>query len=165
MDGLVLYPTPNGHSLNYRSAVIHGMASLVPDTDFRKKRWAMRLLTNHIVRGRWEDTYPVARSAVESVKVIQVSIRSASAKIRTGNTGPFDSGVVKEEDRVSMQQAGKSVWSGVLPLFEVLGTPVESDEIEIPREHDRGLKHVEAWRQARNARERTYAVRLGEPEQ
>ncbi|KIX07453.1 uncharacterized protein Z518_02106 [Rhinocladiella mackenziei CBS 650.93] len=87
----------------------------------------MRLL---MFRGRWENTYPVAPSAVEVVKVIEVQIRSASAKIRTGDIGSFDAGVVKEEDRVHMQQAGKGVVSGILPLFEVLGTPVKSKAIE-----------------------------------
>ncbi|RMZ84646.1 hypothetical protein DV737_g1234, partial [Chaetothyriales sp. CBS 132003] len=130
VDGLILYPTPNGHSLNYRSASIHGLASLIPDSDIRKKEWAMRLLTNHMFQGRWENTYPVAPSAVEVVKVIEVQIRSASAKIRTGDTGSFDAGVVKEQDRLDMLQAGKGVWSGILPLFEVLGTPVKTRSLE-----------------------------------
>lgn len=161
MDGLVLYPTPNGHSLNYRSASIHGMASLVPDTDRRKKRWAMRILTNHMWRGRWGNTYPVSPSAVESVKVIEVQIRAASAKIRTGDTGLFDAKVVQEEDRVSMQEAGKGVWSGVVPLFEVLGTPVKSKDIEGIGGDEKGLETLQPWLEERNARERTYAESLG----
>lgn len=158
---MVLYPTPNGHSLNYRSASIHGMASLVPDTDRRRKRWAMRLLTNHMWRGRWGNTYQVAPSAVESVKVIEVQIRSASAKIRTGDTGSFDAKVVQEEDRVRMQEAGKGVWSGVVPLFEVLGTPVKSKDIEGIGGDEKGLETLQPWLEERNARERTYAQSLG----
>lgn len=138
------------------------MASLVPDTDVREKRWAMRLLTNHMFRGRWGDTYPVCSSAVSAVKVIKVRIRSASAKIRTGNTGPFDPAKVPEEERARMRQAGKGVWSGVLPLFEVLGSPVRSDEIEGIGGDEHGLQNVQPWREERNVRERTYAESLGQ---
>ncbi|KAH8878621.1 hypothetical protein GQ53DRAFT_86544 [Thozetella sp. PMI_491] len=161
VDGLVLYPTPNGHSLNYRSGSIHGMASLVPDTDSQKKRWAMQLLTNHMWRGRWGNTYPVAPNAVKVVKVIEVQIRSASAKIRTGDTGSFDTNAVQEEDRRRIEQAGKGVWSGVVPLFEVLGTPVKSEDIEGIGGEDKGLETVQPWLEERNAREYAYAESLG----
>ncbi|EXJ77212.1 hypothetical protein A1O3_10370 [Capronia epimyces CBS 606.96] len=159
VDGLALFPTPNGHSLNYRSATIHGTASIVPDTDVRKKRFAMRLLTNHMYHGRWETTYPVLHSAVDIVKVIEVKVLSASAKIRAANIGPFDPATVEEEEKQRREEQGTGVWSGVVPLYEVLGQPAASN-VEGPGGEPRGLKAVEEWRQERNRREKEYAERV-----
>ncbi|EXJ83160.1 hypothetical protein A1O1_06779 [Capronia coronata CBS 617.96] len=156
VDGFALFPTPNGHSLNYRSATIHGTASLVPDTDRRKKRYAMRLLTNHMYRGRWETTYPVLHSAVDKVKVIEVKILSASAKVRTGNIGPFDPTTVTEEEVQKREEQGEGVWSGVVPVYEVLGGSVASS-VQGPGGDQRGLTAVEEWRDERNRREKEYA--------
>lgn len=46
MDGLVLALTPNHHSYNYRSAVLHGYAT--PVTDVEEKLWAMEKITNNV---------------------------------------------------------------------------------------------------------------------
>ncbi|TKA62260.1 hypothetical protein B0A49_06608, partial [Cryomyces minteri] len=54
MDGIVLALTPNNHSYNYRSAILHGFAR--PVTSAEEKLWAMELLTNNIVPGRWSST-------------------------------------------------------------------------------------------------------------
>ena len=54
VDGIVLSLTPNSHSYNYRSAILFGYATLV--TNKEKKLWAMKLITNSILPGRWENT-------------------------------------------------------------------------------------------------------------
>ncbi|CRG82704.1 hypothetical protein PISL3812_00048 [Talaromyces islandicus] len=154
VDGIVLFLTPNGHSLNYRSSVIHGTASLVPEHEVAKKRWSMRLLTNHMARGRWDVTYPVAQSAIEYVQVIEVHIRSASAKVRGANIGDF------EPDTVLGQSPGweqKDVWSGVVPLYELLGTPVSSEVMGSHGNSESALQQVESWRRGRNKASRQYA--------
>lgn len=156
MDGVVLFLTPNGHSLNYRSAVLHGTASLVPNTDVQKKRWAMRLLTNHMWPGRWESTYPVAQSAMRGVQVIEVKIRSASSKIRASNTGDFQPGVVLGQ---SPDWTKKDVWSGVVPVYEQYGKPVSSgvmDGVERKSTAD-DLKRIETDRVNRNGKSRNYS--------
>lgn len=48
VDGLVLSLTPNSHSYNYRSAILHGYAKAVETTE--EKLYAMRLITNSVVR-------------------------------------------------------------------------------------------------------------------
>lgn len=124
----LLYPTPNG-----QSQPLFGLHPRYGLTGSRyrleQKRWDMRILMNHIWRRRWENTYPVAPSAIKVVKVIEVQIRFASAKVGMGDTGSFDERVVRDADRAHMQQAWKGVWSGVLPLFEVLGTPAKRKDI------------------------------------
>jgi len=54
LDGLVLALTPNHHSYNYRSAILHGFATPVEDES--EKLWAMEKITNGVVDERWENS-------------------------------------------------------------------------------------------------------------
>lgn len=54
LDGLVLALTPNHHSYNYRSAILHGYAT--PVVDEGEKLWAMEKITNGVVDERWENS-------------------------------------------------------------------------------------------------------------
>ncbi|KAL2215178.1 hypothetical protein M432DRAFT_142294 [Thermoascus aurantiacus ATCC 26904] len=152
VDGVVLFFTPNGHSLNYRSAILHGDASLVSDP--AEKRYAMHLLTNHMSRRRWSATNPVSPAAMKSVQVMRVRVRSASAKIRAANVGEF-------EPQLATTAAGprEDVWTGVVPVYEVLGEPVGSGVF--PERTVQG--QVEEWRVGRNEREKSYAERVAQP--
>ena len=53
IDGLVLARSAFHHSMNYRSVVIFGRATLVED--FEEKNAALLALSEHIVRGRWAE--------------------------------------------------------------------------------------------------------------
>jgi hypothetical protein len=159
VDGVVFFLTPNGHSLNYRSAVLHGTASLVPNTEVQKKQWAMRLLTNHMWPDRWESTYPVAQSAMRGVQVIEVKIRSASSKIRASNIGDFEPAVVLGQ---SPDWQKKDVWSGVVPVHEHFGKPVSSgvmDGVERRNATD-NLRRIEMVRLDRNEKAENYSEKV-----
>jgi nitroimidazol reductase NimA-like FMN-containing flavoprotein (pyridoxamine 5'-phosphate oxidase superfamily) len=54
LDGLVLALTPNHHSYNYRSAILHGFAT--PVVEEKEKLWAMERITNGVLDERWENT-------------------------------------------------------------------------------------------------------------
>src|SRR6266498_2466867 len=54
LDGLVLARSVFNHSMNYRSVVILGKATLVDDPG--EKIAALRVLSEHILRGRWDDS-------------------------------------------------------------------------------------------------------------
>lgn len=59
-----------------------------------------------------------------STGILKMEIETASAKTRTG--GPHD-------DRADLQDpevAGK-VWTGVVPMYQVLGTPMASDSNKV----------------------------------
>ena len=58
VDGIVLSLTPNSHSYNYRSAVLFGYGSLVDD--MQEKLWAMEMITNSVVPGRWYVFFKVS---------------------------------------------------------------------------------------------------------
>jgi nitroimidazol reductase NimA-like FMN-containing flavoprotein (pyridoxamine 5'-phosphate oxidase superfamily) len=116
LDGLVLSLTPNSHSYNYRSATLFGHATLV--TDVEEKLYAMRLITNGVVPGRWEGTrVPPNAGEMASTSVLRVKIAAGSAKIRAG--GPSDDA----KDRADGELA-KRVWTGVVPVYQTVGEPV-----------------------------------------
>ncbi|KAL3461770.1 hypothetical protein BJX64DRAFT_151575 [Aspergillus heterothallicus] len=119
VDGLILSSAPNGHTFNYRSAVIHGTCT--PITSKSVKRSVMHAVTNHIVSNRWEEVNPVASFQVGLVSVIRVNIDSLSVKTRTGPPGIQPRN--READGPDIEPAP---WVGVIPLWEQLGEPVDS---------------------------------------
>jgi hypothetical protein len=149
VDGLVLSSAPNGHTFNYRSAVIHGTCT--PVTNKPVKRNVMRAVTNHIVANRWEEVNPVASFQVGLVSVIKVSIDKLSVKTRTGPPG-----IQPRNREVDGPDIEMPPWVGVIPLWEQLGTPVDS-----------GLspgavisENLDKYIDGRNATQRGYAQRM-----
>ncbi|KAK5016062.1 hypothetical protein LTR16_003380, partial [Cryomyces antarcticus] len=119
-DGIVLALTPNNHSYNYRSAILHGFAR--PVTSVEENLWAMELLTNNIVPDRWRSTrVPPNKAEMTSTQILKVRIVSASAKIRCG--GPHD-----EKKDLRDGEVTQRVWTGVVPVWERLGAPVPGDD-------------------------------------
>jgi nitroimidazol reductase NimA-like FMN-containing flavoprotein (pyridoxamine 5'-phosphate oxidase superfamily) len=118
VDGLVLALTSNAHSYNYRSAALFGYADLV--TDDEEKLWAMELITNKVVAGRWDNTrLPPNAGEMSSTQILRVRIESGSGKIRDGP--PAD-----DKHDLSDEPLLERVWTGVIPVTEHLGEPVPS---------------------------------------
>lgn len=111
LDGLVLARSAFHHSINYRSVVIFGKAELIEDE--AEKAEALRLFTEHIIPGRWEDARPPNSKELKGTTVLKLEINEASAKIRTGP--PIDD----EEDM------GLDCWAGVLPLKIESAGPID----------------------------------------
>ena len=110
LDGLVLARSAFHHSMNYRSVVILGHATLVEDPDEKMK--ALAAFTNHIVHGRWDDVRQPTESELKATAVLALPLEECSAKIRTGP--PKDD----EEDYTL------PIWAGVVPLKLVPAAPV-----------------------------------------
>src|SRR5215212_4394000 len=102
LDGLVLARSAFHHSMNYRSVVIFGRASVVEDKD--EKLEALRALTEHIIPGRWAEVRWPNESEIKATTVLALPLAEASAKVRTGP--PID-----DDEDYEM-----SVWAGVIPL-------------------------------------------------
>jgi len=119
VDGLVLSLTPYSHNYNYRSATLFGHAALVTDPD--EKLFAMRLITDSVVPGRWAGSRtPPDAGEVASTGVLKVKIAAGSAKVRVG--GPTD-GKADLADEALRER----VWTGVVPVYTVYGEPVASE--------------------------------------
>jgi nitroimidazol reductase NimA-like FMN-containing flavoprotein (pyridoxamine 5'-phosphate oxidase superfamily) len=112
LDGLVLALTPNHHSYNYRSAILHGFASPVDDPE--EKIWAMEKITNSVVDDRWENSrIPPTKTEMTSTQILRVRVVDASAKVRSG--GPGD-----DKEDLRDEELRKRVWIGVVPTVSLL---------------------------------------------
>ena len=110
LDGLVLARSVFNHSMNYRSVVVFGRATMVDDPE--EKIAALRALSEHMISGRWDDVREPNKREVQLTTVLALSLNEASAKVRTGP--PLDD----EEDYEL------SVWAGVIPLRMVADAPI-----------------------------------------
>jgi uncharacterized protein len=110
VDGLVLARSAFHHSVNYRSVVILGTAR--PVTDPAEKMEALRVFTEHVMKGRWDDVRQPTEQELKATSVLALPLEEVSAKVRTG--GPIDD----EEDYAL------PVWAGVLPLETVAKEPL-----------------------------------------
>jgi nitroimidazol reductase NimA-like FMN-containing flavoprotein (pyridoxamine 5'-phosphate oxidase superfamily) len=115
VDGLVLARSAFHHSINYRSVVILGRARLIDDP--AEKLEALRLFTEHVVHGRWDEVRPPTSQELKATTVLAMALDESSAKIRTGP--PIDD--VADFDH--------PVWAGVIPLTVVAGEPVSAEGI------------------------------------
>ena len=111
LEGLVLARSIFNHSMNYRSVVILGKATLVDDP--AEKLAALRLLSEHILPGRWDDSRQPNERELKATSVLRVPIEEFSAKVRLGP--PVD-----DEEDYSFP-----TWAGVVPLEMVAGTPID----------------------------------------
>ena len=110
VDGLVLARSAFHHSVNYRSVVILGNARLVEDA--AEKMAALRIFTEHVLKGRWDDVRQPTEQELKATTVLALPLEEVSAKVRAG--GPLD-----DEADYSLP-----VWAGVLPLETVAKDPV-----------------------------------------
>ncbi|MBF2015898.1 MAG: pyridoxamine 5'-phosphate oxidase family protein [Rivularia sp. T60_A2020_040] len=122
LDGLVLARSAFHHSMNYRSVVIFGTATLV--NDMEEKNAALRAFTEHVIPQRWEEARQPNKQELQGTMVLSLLLNEASAKIRTGN--PVD-----DEADYDLP-----IWAGVLPLQIVAGKAINDQRliegIEIP---------------------------------
>jgi uncharacterized protein len=122
MDGIVCARSVFSHSVNYRSAMVFGTATRVVDED---ERWqALRVITDHLVPGRWAAARQPTRKEMAATAVLSLPLAEASVKIRTG--------MPKDEP----EDLGLDVWAGVLPLTvtwtEPQPDPLLREEIPVP---------------------------------
>lgn len=115
IDGLVLARSAFHHSMNYRSVVLFGQATLVED--LAEKREALHLFTEHIAPGRWQEIRQPSMKELQATTVLAIPLEEVSAKVRTGP--PLDD----EEDYAL------PVWAGVLPLDLIPKTPLVDDRV------------------------------------
>jgi nitroimidazol reductase NimA-like FMN-containing flavoprotein (pyridoxamine 5'-phosphate oxidase superfamily) len=120
LDGLVLARSIFNHSMNYRSVVILGTA--VGVNDAKEKFEALRLLSEHILPGRWVESRPPNEKELKATLVMRLPIQEFSAKVRQGP--PVDD----ETDYAF------PTWAGVIPLEMVAGKPVNDPRLDPARE-------------------------------
>ena len=110
IDGLVLARSAFHHSVNYRSVVILGSATLIADP--ARKVEVMKRLIEHVTPGRWEHIRHPNENELAATSVLSLPIVEASAKLRSG--GPLD-----DEADYALP-----IWAGQIPLKTNVLAPI-----------------------------------------
>ena len=126
VDGLVLARSAFHHSMNYRSVVVFGKASVVQDAE--EKLEALYAFCEHVVPGRWESVRQPSPHELAGTLVLSVPLLEVSAKVRTGP--PID-----DEADYDLP-----VWAGEIPLRLVAAAPIDDPRLTagiVPPSHVR----------------------------
>ena len=116
VDGLVLARSVFHHSINYRSAVLFGTGELISNAGAKME--ALRLFTERLVPGLWDDVRPPIEVEFKATAVAAIEIDLASAKVRVGPPGD------DEEDY------NLPVWAGVLPVRQQYDEAIPDDRLD-----------------------------------
>ena len=113
LDGMVLARSAFHHSFNYRSAVVFGSPFIVDQPE--EKNRVLKLITDNILEGRWEEVREPTEKELGVTLVIGIKIDEASVKIRQGI--PMDD---KEDYELP-------IWAGELPVTLAYQSPITDD--------------------------------------
>jgi uncharacterized protein len=119
LDALVLARTAFHHSVNYRSVVLFGRATLVDDTT--AKLAALAALIDRVAPGRSAACRPPNAKELAATTVLALPIAEASAKVRSGPPLPDDG-----------EDLALPYWAGVIPLHTSRGTPINAPDCMLP---------------------------------
>jgi len=109
LDGLVCARSVFNHSMNYRSAMVFGVARLV--TEPAEQILALRTITEHLAPGQWSYARQPTTKELAATSALALPLTEASVKIRAG--GPAD----EPEDHAL------DIWAGVVPVTTGFGKP------------------------------------------
>lgn len=114
LDGVVHARSVFHFSMNYRSAVVHGVARRVADPAERLA--GLRAIVEQVAPGGWTHARGPNRKELAATAVLALDLTEASLKIRSGP--PVD------DEQDVHDDDGRNVWAGVVPLHTVPGVPV-----------------------------------------
>lgn len=110
VDGLVLSRSVLNHNLNFRSVMVFGTASIIPDGPEKDEK--MHAFFEEIFPGRWDEAREPTEKEAKRMALLKLPLEQASAKI---NSGP------PEEEEADYEL---DVWAGVIPVGHELGAPI-----------------------------------------
>lgn len=114
LDGLVVARTPFHNSVNYRSVVVRGEATVVDDPT--AKLDALRAINDHMVE-IWDTARPPSDIDLRQTLVLSVPLNEASAKVRGGD--PIDEDIDMDGPH----------WAGVVPITTTWGEPTSARDL------------------------------------
>ena len=120
LDGLVVARSAFESSMNYRCAMVLGVARcLAGDEELD----ALRDITEHLLPGRWDECRPPSAKERAATMVLALPLAECSVKIRTGDPDDGDDDVV---DPVFGR-----IWAGHVPVREQYADPVASADLPV----------------------------------
>jgi len=115
-DGLVLARSVFNHSMNYRSVMALGQATLIDDPT--EKLNALQAFTEKLIPGRWNDARQPNEKELKATSILKLPLTEVSAKVRTGGV---------EDDA---EDYALSVWAGILPLRLTADPPIRDERCD-----------------------------------
>ncbi|MDX6210113.1 MAG: uncharacterized protein QOE24_2504 [Frankiales bacterium] len=128
LDAMVFARSVFNSSMNYRSVVVLGTASEVPDDN---KLEALRLLSERLAPGHWESVRRPSAQELKATSVLLLPLDEASAKVSAGP--PQD----------DAEDLATDVWAGVVPVRQKVETPEPAPELAPGRPVP---AYVQQWR-------------------
>jgi nitroimidazol reductase NimA-like FMN-containing flavoprotein (pyridoxamine 5'-phosphate oxidase superfamily) len=116
IDGFVLARSVFNHSMNYRSVVALGKATLVSAP--QEKFDALHAFTEKILPGRWNEARKPNEKEQKATSILRFPLTEVSAKVRTGP--PKD-----DEPDYALP-----VWAGVIPVHVAFDSPIRDEECD-----------------------------------
>jgi nitroimidazol reductase NimA-like FMN-containing flavoprotein (pyridoxamine 5'-phosphate oxidase superfamily) len=120
-DALIVARSPFHNSMNYRCAVVRGVARRVDDPD--ERTIALRAISDHITP-TWDDGRAPTDTELRQTIVVAVELIEMSAKVRTGD--PIDDAADLDGPH----------WAGQVPIVASWGAAVPAADlaagIEVP---------------------------------
>lgn len=114
LDGMVLARSAFESSMHYRSAMVFGVASEVPQDG---KVAALRAMSEAWLPGRWDTLRPPNARELAATMVLALPLGEWSVKV---SDGPPDD---------PAEDLDEPVWAGVLPLLTSYGEPVPAPDL------------------------------------
>ena len=108
VDALVYATTLYDSSMNYRSAVVHGVPEVVLG---EAKNTALELIAAKLMPGRAVEVPENSRRELAGTLVLRIPITTVSMKARSGEPGVSE-------------RLNDGAWAGLLPLVQSWGEPV-----------------------------------------
>ena len=115
-DGLVLARSVFNHSMNYRSVVALGNATVIDEPT--QKLEALRAFTEKLIPGRWNDARQPNEKELKATSILKLLLTEVSAKVRAGDV---------EDDAPDYELP---VWAGVIPLRLVVEEPIRDSRCD-----------------------------------
>ncbi len=115
VDGLVVARTPFHNSMNYRSVVVRGEATVVDTGD---KVAILKIINDHIAP-IWDDARAPSETDLKQTLVLALSLEESSAKVRA--EGALDEDIDMDGPH----------WAGVVPMSTTWGTPVPNADLRV----------------------------------
>lgn len=128
INALVLARSAFHHSANYESVILFGKGMLVEGDE--AKNHALRIVSEQVLKGRWEETRLPSEKELKATKVVAFTIEEASAKVRA-------EGVNDDEADYALDH-----WAGLLPIHTSYGTPIPDDRLKDGIELPKSIKQL-----------------------
>ncbi len=115
LDGIVAARSAFHSSMNYRSVMILGTASVLADD---QKELALEIFTNNLIPGRWQEVRAMTAKEAAATMVLAIDLANISGKVRSG--GPEDE---------PAEDVDLPIWAGEIPINTSLGDPVPAADL------------------------------------